>query len=501
MRLLDRYLLRQLVAPFLFAVAALTSIMLLNQVARRFGQLVGKGLPWSVILEVFALCVPFIVAMTLPMAVLVAVLYAFTHLAADSEITAMRASGISVAQMLAPVFAAGLALGAANFGFTDQVLPRSNARLRTLLIDIQRKKPTFELREQVINDIPPSALFLRASRIEEATGRLREVTIYDLSQAQNRRIIYADSGRMGFAPDQTDLNLRLFHGSIHEFKNGDPAVFQLTHFAVNTIRVRDVSNQLERSGEAAVRGDREMSTCEMLGVVHDAELDARLALADRERLVRQDLYAILRLPPPTEVPDLRAAPLPAYCGWIDHVRWWLLPTPAAAQQPTQTRPRPPAGQAELGKLAAVEAAGAVRLSTWGQIMAAKDQAGDARQRAAGYEVEIHKKWAISAACLVFVLLGIPMALRFPRGGMGLVIGGGLSVFALYYVGLIGGEGLADHGILGPAVAMWTPNVVFTVAGLYGLHRVSRESGSARGGDLGEVLDAIKTRLRRRRAAA
>src|SRR5512143_618874 len=169
----------------------MTSIMLLNQIARRFGALVGKGLPWSVIGEVFLLCLPFIIAMTLPMAVLVAMLYTFSHLAADSEITAMRASGLSVFQLLRPMIVAGLLLTAVNFWFTDQVLPDSNAKLRNLLINIQRKKPTLELREQVINEIPPSGMFLRASRIDATSGRLRSVTIYDMAGTDTRRIIYA----------------------------------------------------------------------------------------------------------------------------------------------------------------------------------------------------------------------------------------------------------------------------------------------------------------------
>src|SRR6185295_10523421 len=165
-RILSRYILRQHFAPLGFALAALTCAMLVNQVAKQFGNLVGKGLPWGVILEVFLLTIPFIVAMTLPMAVLVAVLYAFSHLAADNEITAMRASGVSVYQVLTPVLFWGVAMSLLNFVFVDQVLPRSNARLRTLLIDIGRKKPTFELREQVINEVPPSQYFLRASRID-----------------------------------------------------------------------------------------------------------------------------------------------------------------------------------------------------------------------------------------------------------------------------------------------------------------------------------------------
>ena len=200
MRLLPRYLLRQLIAPFCFSLAAATSLMLLNQVAKRFGALVGKGLPWSVIAEVFVLSLPFIVAMTIPMAVLLAVLYAFSHLAADNEVMALRATGVSVPQMLRPILGWGIVMSVLTFLFIDQVLPDSNARLRGLLIDIGRKKPTFELREQVINEVPPSKYFLRSSRIDGATGRLSGVTIYDVGDENVRRVIYADSGFMAYAP-------------------------------------------------------------------------------------------------------------------------------------------------------------------------------------------------------------------------------------------------------------------------------------------------------------
>src|SRR2546421_3433366 len=84
-RTISRYLLRQHVAPLGFALAALTSLMLIQQIAKQLSSLLGKGLPTSVIIEVFLLSVPFIVAVTLPMAVLVAVLHVFTRLAGDNE--------------------------------------------------------------------------------------------------------------------------------------------------------------------------------------------------------------------------------------------------------------------------------------------------------------------------------------------------------------------------------------------------------------------------------
>jgi hypothetical protein len=103
----------------------------------------------------------------------------------------------------------------------------------------------------------------------------------------------------------------------------------------------------------------------------------------------------------------------------------------------------------------------------------------------------------------FVIIGIVLAVRFPRGGIGLVIGGGLLVFSIHYVGLTAGESLADRGHVSPWVAMWTPNIVLTILGLIGLYRVRRESGSTRGGDFQEVMDAVNhlwRRVRHRRPA-
>src|SRR5688500_5465000 len=315
-RLLSSYLLRQLAAPFLFALTALTSLMLLSQIAKKFGSLVGKGLPWTVIAEVFVLSLPFIIAMTLPMAVLLAVLYTFSHLAADNEITAMRASGISVYQILRPVLLWGLFMAVGNFAFVDQVLPRTNARLRNLLIDIGRKKPTFELREQVINEVPPSQYFLRASRIDAATGSLRGITIYDVGGEASRRIIYADSGTMAYAAGQTDLSLRLYDGSIHQYRPAEPTRFQLTYFAVNDVRVKNVFDELQRNTSESVRGDREMSTCEMLSVIRGAEQEQTQARRDRSELVLDDLRTLLGLPPVEPLPEAESndSTRRGYCG-------------------------------------------------------------------------------------------------------------------------------------------------------------------------------------------
>ena len=491
MRLLNRYLLRQLVAPFCFALTALTGLMLISQVAKKFGALVGKGLPWSVITEVFVLSLPFIVAMTLPMAVLLAVLYAFSHLAADNEITAMRANGISAYQILMPVLVWGVCMATFNLAFVDQVLPRSNARLRSLLIDIGRKKAAFGLREQVINEVPPSKYFIRASRIDAATGRLRGVTIYDVGGEASRRIIYADSGSMAYAEGQTDLSLRLFNGSIHQYRPAEPTRFQLTYFSVNDIRVKNVYDELQRNTSESIRGDREMSTCEMLNVVRQARREQVEARQDRRELIYRDLRLLLALPAlppvPPSVPDTARQ---GYCDWFKSVQTLVLPGTAEAQAPAQVQAPQLPGRPRAK----------LKLSNWSDVATAADRVREADRRADRYAVEVHKKWAISMACITFVIIGIVMALRFPRGGIGLVIGGGLLVFSIHYVGLTAGESLADRGHVAPWIAMWAPNIALTILGVLGLIWVSRESGSTRGGDFREMIEGLAHLGRRLKAA-
>jgi lipopolysaccharide export system permease protein len=99
---------------------------------------------------------------------------------------------------------------------------------------------------------------------------------------------------------------------------------------------------------------------------------------------------------------------------------------------------------------------------------------------------------------VFVLVGAPIALRFPRGGVGVVIGVSFFVFAVYYVGLIGGESLANNNLMSPFWAMWLDNVFFLLVGLLLISRMGREGVTSRGGNMGEMIDATRAWFARRR---
>ncbi len=632
MKLLTRYILREQFGPLVFALSSLTALLLLQQVAKQFGNLVGKGLGWGVIGEFFLLSIPFIIAMTMPMGVLVAVLYAFSRLTAENEITALRASGISVMRLVRPAILFGATLGLLMLVFNDQVLPRSNHRLRTLQTDIARKKPTFALREQVINEVMPGKLFLRTSHIDESTDRLREVTIYNFDDPERRKTIYSDSGVMGMTPDQKDLQMTLHDGYMQQIPRDNLGELTRLYFRTDLVRVRGVGNRFEQTEKDDYKSEREMSVCEMAKGLEDGNQDldqARATLASTLAAATHYLATGEQLAPvKAPKPAIRMTAGGLYCKLVmpifgnpaiaDTDSALAAPTPAIAATALAKKPEtttvasaapssglvnrgfrappqasgspnrmpqfgqngkapvrggfrappgsplaqkgrvatgnarngapvqiyaPSSGMAQgmgvppsSGMTAATAAEAMARqgaattsiaqlpgtgtaghgrgfdappgapspftspsylLSSAAQIEVMKARVHDSEVTMSRYSVEIQKKFALATACVVFVLLGAPIGIRFPRGGVGLVIGVSIGVFAIYYVGLIVGEDLANKLILDPVIAMWMANVLLTVVGVFGLIRVQRSGGSARGGEASERFDSFRTWLGKR----
>ena len=517
-KIINRYILKEHVGPFVFALSATTSLLLLQYIARRFGDLVGKGLSWQVIAEFFLLSIPFTVAMTIPMAVLVAVLYAFSRLASENEVTALKAGGVSTRGLMVPVMGVAMLLSLGMLAFNDQLLPRANHELAVLQLDILRKKPTFALRSQVINTIREGGLYLRASRIDEATSHLHDVVIYDLGDPTRRRTIYGDSGILMLAANQRDLTMRLFKGVMMSAPTQEPGQLSRVYYNENLLKVRDVVNQFqETNADTAMKGEREMSICEM-------QKEYLIARADLGRYeIERDSFKLLENPAPQARATASAAAKPIsaadqaneqagravavanerrgkeaaranrpaglaglYCVMLQKLGpkvKGLVRTKElhAAEVPppqgsAQRRQLPPSAGIPLGSTSLADAEMRLR---------------EAQRRQNRMGVEIQKKFSLAFACIVFVLVGAPIALRFPRGGVGLVIGVSFLVFAIYYVTLIGGEELANRSYLSPFWAMWGANFIFLLAGLILVSRMGYESATSRGGGFATLIDSTR----------
>jgi len=459
---LARYLIRAHLGPFLFALCAITGLIFVNAIAQRVDSLVGKGLPWSVIGEFLILSLPHTIALSLPMSVLVAVLYAFSGLASSNEITAMAAGGIRPARIMAPVVGLGVIAMLVMLFFNDTILPESNHALKNLLLDIGRKSPTLELREQVVNELRSASgidrYFLTADRIDHDANHMENVTIFDANDRMRERTTYARSGEMAFNDSRTDLYLTLRDGVVHEVQNDREGGFQRLYFEEQIVPLRNVGNELERRLGGSDRSDREMGFA--LLAENAAERAQRLDSLTAENRVRSVQTVRLAL----------NQPLDADTAWID---------PGRKKDVTGAMTASP--YISHDALTQQIVAGARARAARGAAL---------EQSINRFRVEIHKKWAIAVACLVFVLIGPPLALRFPTAGVGFVVSASAVIFFVYWIGLLGGESLADRRVADPAVTMWLANVIFLSAGLFLLSRMGHSSGTSRGG--GGFSDVVRS---------
>jgi lipopolysaccharide export system permease protein len=474
MGILTRYLIRAHAGPFLFSVSALTGLVFLNAIAQRVESLAGKGLGWDVILDFLKLTLPHTFALTLPMAVLVAVLYAFSELAANNEITAMKAGGIRMQRLMLPMLGMGVAIGGYLLWFNDKVLPESNHALKNLLTDVQQKTPTFLLKEQVVNQIPlPNAgqkVYLQAARIDNARGALYEVVLTDPNTPPYFRTTAADSGLMMFNAEHTDLYLVLFDGVDVQSVLDPPEGFRQVHFEKQVVPLRGIAKELERS-MAADRSDREMSIDTLLAYAAVRRADAEHTRDANLELSKNAVRYALGYP--VNVPEV--------FNGMDFIPAPSLPMSIDPANPTPIHTPEAVTDHDLRRLA-------------NQTHTNRDQVGFIEVSRAHYIVEVYKKYALAVACIVFVLLGAPLAIRFPRGGLGMVIAVSAGIFSVYYVGLTMGEDLADAGRLSPVIAMWTTNAVFGFLALILLARMGRESGTLRGGGWDEILFKVREAL-------
>jgi lipopolysaccharide export system permease protein len=479
MRILTRYLLRAHLGPFLFALVALTGILFVNTVARRYQDLAGKGLPLSVVMEVFYLSLPHILALTLPMAVLVAALFAFSQLSADNEITALKASGVSLVRLIMPLLVVAVMFTGFMVWFNDRVLPDSNHRLKNLVADVAAKTPTLEFTEQVINPIRTgdyrTRYWLRAGRIDNTTQALFDVVIYDMSNSRKSRTIYADSGRMFMNAAQTDLRLTLFDGVIHEVDEFQLEELNRVFFRQQHVELRGVGSELERRLDDH-RTDREMSVAMLQAVVDSAQRELARVREEAREIHHASLDAVLLGP--------------------DGIPWGSR-SPAGRRGERDFR-----GYGMVTGVLDGSDEVVYRAALEGQRLA--NNARTLQDISNIYSVEYHKKFAIPVACIIFVLIGAPLALRFPRGGVGMVIAASFSIFGIYYISLIGGESLGDRGTIPPFLGPWAPNILFGLIGLWTLSRIGRETATSRGGGWDDLWYSVRSAVtfsRRRPGAA
>ncbi|MCS7000843.1 MAG: LptF/LptG family permease [Bacteroidota bacterium] len=423
MLILPRYILRAHLGPFLFGASVVMFLFLMQFLLRVLDDLVGKGLSAMVIAHLIVVNLAWMVVLAVPIGVLFSTLMAFGKLAQTHEVTAMKAGGVSLFQMMAPVIAMGAILSGAVFWFNDAVLPDANHRAKTLLMDIQRKKPAFVLQEgQFTSQLEGYTILVR--RLDSTQSRLWGVTIYDRRDLNRMTIVNADSGVLRFSPSYRYILLTLYHGEVHQQSRLRQGDYRFIRFEQQEIIIPAYGFLLERSSEGAVsRGDREMRIRDMEEIVRLARHRQNTQRAVIEQTIDEHISRLLS-----------ASPAP---------------------------PDPHTWNESLAVLTS-------------QIGSAAAQYDDADMQARQYEVEIQKKYAIPLACLVFVLVGCPLGIRTRGGSFGISALISLGFYILYWACLIGGEKLADRQYVSPLI-VWSANAIIGMMGVVLMLTTANES--------------------------
>jgi LPS export ABC transporter permease LptG len=429
MKILTRYIFKEMLGPTALGFAFYTFIILMKNLFDFAGMIIKRSLPASTVGRLLFDSLPHIIVLTVPMSLLFGILIAVGRLSSDSEIIAMRALGISTRTIYRPVFLFSFLVFLVNLYLMNFVLPRGNAEFAALRSEIFTSQIEKELQPRVfydeyenltiyVNDVDSKTLqwkgvFVADSRTadETRTGTSAPApTIAQqlqsarteaaqpaqiLPQRSSNKIVVAESGNLSVLKPSNQVWLNLKSAESHLWDPKKPDRYDLNSNAVQRMRLPD---KYSDSTGGYQRSLREMSFRELM----------------------------------------------------EQARW------------SQYSHDPHA-----------------RETYW----AAK--------------VEMNKMFAIPFACIVFGILGLPLGITNRRGGRSSGFSLSIAIILIYYVMINNGEHLADTGKLGPAVAMWAPNVILLGLGVYLLIRANRDTGAQRseGGIVRRLIQAIKSRKR------
>ncbi len=227
-KIVDRYLLRELAVPFLLGIGVFTSILLIVRILKLVEMVVNRGVPFLQMLKLFSYILPAFLEVTLPMAMLLAILVAFGRMSSDSEIIALRATGFSLYRLLAPVGVFATAIAVLTLALSLYARPWGNGLLRTGLYDVVRARASAGIKPKVFND-DFGGLVIYVDSIEPPGNHLYGILVSDKRQGDEVNTVYAHSGTIYSRKSDDFLTLRLRDGGIYSVEEKGKG-FQDTSF-------------------------------------------------------------------------------------------------------------------------------------------------------------------------------------------------------------------------------------------------------------------------------
>ena len=416
--------------PFFFSLLMITFLLFINFLLRAIDRFLGKGLEILTILEYLFLNLAWIIALSVPMAVLLATLMTFGRLSEDNEINAMRASGISFLSIIRAPLLFGISIATLLVIFNNFILPDMNFHARLLSGDIYRKRPDMNIEPGIFIDNLPDYSMIIGSKEGDIMSDIR---IFSKGKKESQTSIHSKTGTLSTLSDA--FLLTLFDGEIHELENKDFTNYRRIIFDIHKIIIPADDLLLNRR-DSSNRTDREMTIPMIMNKVENYKKKLSVVKTRLKGTFSRTLGDSL-LPSSLE----------------EGMQIVSLAKDSIRSDSTIKKGALHKKERQLRNLER-------------QI---KNEFGLIYSYLKGhnkYLVEVHKKFSIPFACILFVLLGAPLGVMAKKGGFAVSTSLSFGFFLLYYILLIGGEELADRNQVSPEIGMWAPNVVLLMFAFY-----------------------------------
>ncbi|OEJ15358.1 permease [Brachyspira hampsonii] len=404
MKKINKYIIIETIGPFFAGILFFTFIFVIQLLPELIRLIVNNGAPLLMSLEVFVYMLPFNIAITIPMSILMASIIGYGRLSSDNEIIVMRALGFPHMRIYAPIIILGIITFCFSLFFNNVVMSEANYRYRTLISYMVNIKPSIAVGKLEFSDIQDMGLSIGSKYADDTS--MSNVVIYDRSET--KRVITAKYGlwKNNEANAQV-VTLTLYDGVVQEmpgygFISNDYTVFDSMDINI----VRNVSTLTSHE-----RGLREMPSWEIMKKINDSKAAANKSADDQINGMIINAYNNI---------DTNAVDITSF-----------------SNEYIQTN------SAELKAL--------------------KEKAID-ESVPYFYYVEFHKFISIPAACLFMVLIGAPLGIVGKRSGKGFGFGLSVIVVVIYYLLITAAELIAGSKKVPPIIAMWFPNIVLAAMG-------------------------------------
>ncbi|MGN1172862.1 MAG: LptF/LptG family permease, partial [Muribaculaceae bacterium] len=455
---LYKFMLQSYLPLFVMTFFICLFIVLMQFLWRYIDDLVGKGLEISVIGELFFYAALTMVPMALPLAILLASLMTFGNLGERFELTAMKAAGISLMRVMKPLIAFIVLIAIGAFFFQNNVMPIAQSKMYTLLLSMRQKSPELEIPEGVFYD-QVTGYNIFVERKNRETGMLYNMMIYDVSHGGDTdklRIILADSGRMSVTEDKTHLFLRLFSGEQFENLRDQGArrtanvPYRRESFSLKEILIA-FDNNFNRMDESGMRSQYVGKNISEL----KQTIDSVTAHVDSIGFRYGE--------------DLRDYPyfsLPRYTTQVIDGK----PERVLRKEVTLEKPVPvdslmqvcsPATQKSILVQALAKARRQKQEFEYRSYVVTDDYKTIRR-----HGIEMHRKFTLSIACLIFFFIGAPLGAIIKKGGLGMPLVISVILFIIYYIIDNTGYKMARDGRWEVWEGMWLSTAVLFPLGFF-----------------------------------